>query len=114
MKRHCPKCNAEWEIKGPIGFREECPECAAFLHTCANCAQYEPGTRGCRILTTESVRDRQSVNFCEDFEFNPEAPGSDKAARRAPAGAAKPSASAKPSADEARRKFDALFREPKK
>ena len=103
MKRRCPKCGAEWEIKGRIGFREECPECAAFLHTCVNCMHYEPQSIGCRILTTDSVRDRQSVNFCEEFEFNPN-PSANAARGGAPPGT---------SGEDARRRFDDLFRDSK-
>jgi hypothetical protein len=112
MKRRCPKCGEEWDIKGPVGFREECPECAAFIHTCTNCAHYEPGARGCLILTTDPVHDRQGVNFCEEFEFNTgEPPVGGKGpgpARTAQAG------QPKLSAEEARRKFENLFRDPKK
>jgi len=115
MQRRCPKCGEEWEIKGPIGFREECPECAAFLHTCANCVHYEAGVHGCRIPTTDAVHDRESVNFCEEFEF---ATG-DPARRTKTAGPARP-ADARPApgtpqaAEEARRRFENLFRDPPK
>jgi len=110
MKRRCPKCGEEWEIKGPIGFREECPECAAFIHICTNCVNYVPVTRGCRITTTDPVHDRQSANFCEEFEF-----GSPKAGAAGPAGKAAPPrhAESRPSADDARRRFEDLFRDPK-
>jgi len=113
MKRRCPKCGAEWEIKGPIGFREECPECAVFMHACANCVQYEPQTRGCRLPTTDAVHDRQSVNFCEEFEFNtgePPVGGKGAPPKTAPSRSAEP----KPPAEEARRRFENLFRDPKK
>jgi len=119
MKRRCPKCGAEWEIKGPVGFREECPECAAFMHTCTSCVYYEPATRSCSIATTDPVPDRQSVNFCEEFEFNTgEAPAGGKSAapKAASPKAAAPSRSADPklTAEEARRRFEGLFRDPKK
>ena len=114
MKRRCPKCSAEWEIKGPIGLREECPECAAFMHTCANCVHYEPQTCSCSLPTTDAVHDRQSMNFCEEFEFNtgePPAAGRSAGPKAAPA-----PRSAEPTllADEARRRFEDLFRDPKK
>ncbi|MBE3069831.1 MAG: hypothetical protein IMZ66_06310 [Planctomycetes bacterium] len=103
MKRRCPKCGSEWEIRGPIGFREECPECAAFMHTCANCRHDQPATRSCAVPNTEPVRDRESVNFCEEFEFLP--PG-EAQARPAPpqAGPAK--------GNDGRRRFEDLFRDP--
>jgi hypothetical protein len=108
MKRRCPKCGEEWEIKGPIGFREECPECAAFIHICTNCAHYVPATRGCRIPTTDPVHDRQSANFCEEFEFG--SGGAGAAGEGAPARPAE----SNPSAEEARRRFEDLFRDSKK
>jgi hypothetical protein len=123
MKRRCLKCGAEWEIKGPVGFREECPECAAFVHTCANCALYDPAGRRCTSPTTEPVRDSHEMNFCEEFEYG--APGTGPAPGKGPPAArtgpgvppGKPAdkGADKPiSADEARRRFENLFREPKK
>ncbi len=102
MKRRCPKCAAEWEIKGPIGFREECPQCAAFMHTCAHCRNYQPGTKSCRLPDTEAVHDRESVNFCEEFEFGPPA-----------VAAPGPPPAAKPPSGDARQRFEDLFRGPK-
>lgn len=107
MKIRCSKCGAEWEIDRPIRFRDECPECAAFLHTCSNCAYCDPCTHTCSLPNTESVRDRQAENFCEEFEFGPPGTGSGKSKQSPPAGS-------KMSAEEARRRFEALFRDPKK
>jgi hypothetical protein len=115
-------------MRGPIGFREECPECAAFLHTCPNCRNYEPHRRDCRILTTEPVHDRESANFCEDYEFG--VPGTGTATTSSSSAAAPPSrppatngrggrssgspaSGGKISSDEARRRFENLFRDPK-
>jgi len=117
MKRRCPKCGAEWEFKGPIGFREECPECAAFLHICANCRVFDARAGVCRSPTTEAIADCQEINFCEEFEFGPgEAPtASDRRAPPAPGAAAPRPTGSKPlSGDEARRRFEDLFRDPKK
>jgi hypothetical protein len=111
MKRRCPKCSAEWESKGVIGFREECPDCAAFLHTCANCRIFDARSGACRSPTTEPVADLQGVNFCEEFEFGP---GGDPNGIPPAPRAAGPKPPAKPmTADEARRKFESLFRDPK-
>ena len=110
MKRRCPKCSAAWEIKGPIGFREECPECAAFVHTCLNCRNYDPVRRDCRIPTTEPVHDCEGANFCEDYEFG--TPASGTAASRIRPAAHSPPADGKISAEEARRRFENMFRDP--
>ena len=114
MKRRCLKCGAEWEIKGPVTFREECPECAAFVHTCVNCLRYDATNRGCCSPTTEPVRDPSEMNFCEEFEYGPGGSGETSAKGAAPArSAAKPPE--KPlTPDEARRRFEDLFQDPKK
>ena len=103
MKRRCPKCGATWEVNAPIGFREECPECAAFLHTCGNCHHYDPALKGCRLPNTEAVRDPHGVNFCEEFEYEADA-------RRTGGPAAPPAAG--PPVDDARRRIADLFRDP--
>lgn len=103
MKRRCPKCDAEWDGPERIGVREECPECAAFLHTCVNCARFDVSTGTCTEPDVESVRDPYGANFCELFVFEAEA------ARR---GAPPPPQVADRSAEEdARRKFEDLFRD---
>ena len=71
----------------------------------------------CRSPTTEAIADRQEINFCEEFEFGPgEAPTASD--RRAPSGpgapAPRPTGSKPLSGDEARRRFEDLFRDPKK
>ncbi len=103
MKRRCPKCDAEWDGPERIGAREECPECAAFLHTCINCARFDPSSGTCTEPDVESVRDPYSANFCDWFAFETDA------ARR---GAPPPPQVADRSAEEnARRKFEDLFRD---
>jgi hypothetical protein len=118
MKRRCSKCSAEWEIKGPIGFREECPECAAYLHTCSNCRIFDARSAACRSPTTEPVADIQSINFCEEFEYGPGGdpngvtPTVRPAARPATGGGKAPPAKTS-SADDARKRFENLFKDPK-
>ncbi|MCX5684842.1 MAG: hypothetical protein NT049_14315 [Planctomycetota bacterium] len=116
MKRRCIKCGTDWELKSPVSFREECPECAAFIHTCTYCRHYDAPNRGCCLPTTEPVRDQSEMNFCEEFEYGPgsgETLSKDVAAGRAAAQAAKAPQKA-PTPDEARRRFEDLFRDPKK
>ncbi|MBM4018381.1 MAG: hypothetical protein FJ288_08670 [Planctomycetes bacterium] len=116
MKRRCLKCGAEWEIKGPIAVREECPECAAYVHTCTNCAHFDSRTRACRLPNTDPARDWNDMNFCEEFEYGPGGTGSAEKARpaaRPSAGAAPRAPERPPTEEEARRKFEGLFRDPK-
>jgi hypothetical protein len=117
MKRRCLKCGAEWEIKGPIAFREECPECAVFVHTCANCAHFDANNRNCRIPTTEPVSEWSEMNFCEEFEYGFAAePATGRGGKAGPSRggpAARPAD--KPSSEEdARRRFENLFQDPDK
>jgi len=116
MKRRCPKCGAELEIKGPIGFREECPECAAFMHTCVNCRLFDAPAGVCRSPTTEAVRDRTEINFCEEFEFGPGEAASASGTGAPPrqgTPAPRPTGFKPLSGDDARRRFDDLFRDSK-
>jgi hypothetical protein len=117
MKRRCLKCGAEWEIKGPVTFREECPECAAFVHTCVYCGHFDSRNRICPLPNTEAVRDWSEMNFCEEFEYGPGAgPGSGKGGPPAgpAAGRTAPKQAEGPiSAEEARRRFEGLFRDGK-
>jgi len=101
MKRRCPKCDAEWDGPERIGAREECPECAAFLHTCVNCARFDPSTGACTLPDAEPVRDPHVANFCEFFHFEPDA------RRRPPP----PEISERSAEKDARRKFEDLFRD---
>jgi len=104
MKIRCTKCSADWEIKGRVGCRDECPECAAYVHTCTNCAHYDAATKGCRLPMTEEVHDRQGQNFCEEFQFGP----------NTPAGAPSQAGPPKPvPPEDARKRFENLFRDPK-
>jgi len=101
MKRRCPKCDAEWDGPERIGVREECPECAAFIHTCVNCLRFDPATGACTLPDTEPVREPRAANFCESFEYGPDAQ------RRAPP----PDIPTRSTEEEARRKFEDLFRD---
>jgi len=128
MKRRCPKCSAEWDIKGPISFREECPECAAYLHTCGNCRLFDAKANQCRSPTTEPVGDRYENNFCEEYEFLHGEAGLSAAKPPARGPSAKGAANGSTangivsrgsngktiSADEARRRFENLFKDPPK
>ena len=103
MRIRCPKCSAEWEGKDRIGVRDECPECAAYLHTCTNCVNYDAALSDCRIPTTDAVHDRQGQNFCDEFTFGP--PSAEKPSGKP---AEKP-AEKRLSPEEARKRFDELF-----
>jgi hypothetical protein len=51
-----------------LGFRETCPACSSYLHSCAGCRYYAPGKpNSCEIPGTEWVADREGANFCDEF-----------------------------------------------
>ncbi len=101
MKRRCPKCGAEWDGPERIGVREECPECAAFLHTCVNCSRYDASTRTCTLPDLEAIRDANVANYCEEFTTGPV-----DERRTAPGGSSRREAEA-----DARKRFEDLFRD---
>lgn len=105
MRIRCPKCGAEWEGKDRIGVRDECPECAAYLHTCTNCANYDPALNDCGIPTTDAVHDRRGQNFCDEFVFGSPSAG------KSPGKAREKPAEKRLSPEEARKRFEDLFGE---
>jgi hypothetical protein len=51
-----------------VGFRAQCQHCGIDLHTCAGCRYYVLGKpNDCAIPNTDFVRDREAMNFCEEF-----------------------------------------------
>ena len=68
---HCAACDRELQL-GPgerLGFREVCEGCDADLHTCHNCAHYDPGAyNDCREPSSEHVGDRERANRCDWFQ----------------------------------------------
>ncbi len=103
MRIRCRKCGAEWEHRDRIGVRDDCPECAAYLHACVNCGHYDARLSACRLSTTEPVADRAGQNFCEEFVYGevPEPSEGEAAAPKA----------SRSSPEDARRRFEDLFRD---
>ncbi len=65
---NCHKCSTEITLEGSIGLKEECPNCAASLHSCCNCRFHDPAAHNqCREPGTEFIRDREAANFCDSF-----------------------------------------------
>jgi hypothetical protein len=63
----CKKLISELTVK--IAFRALCPHCGVDLHTCTNCRYYAPGKpNDCLVPGTDSVRDREAANYCEEFK----------------------------------------------
>ncbi|MCD4847899.1 MAG: hypothetical protein K8R76_06895 [Candidatus Aegiribacteria sp.] len=62
----CQKCGTEHHSE-TIGFKAYCESCGSYLHTCIQCSIYDHKAEKCRSLTTEAVRDRGGINFCEEY-----------------------------------------------
>ncbi len=65
----CQKCGAEWTRKESPGFKATCAKCEAYLHSCRNCRLYNPSADRCSSVTAECPGDRESLNYCEEFQF---------------------------------------------
>lgn len=67
----CHRCGTAWEgeLRQP-GVKEYCGKCSAYLHCCLNC-RFQDRTRPnqCRVPNTETITDRASANFCDEFSF---------------------------------------------
>lgn len=60
---------------GKISFRATCDKCQSWLHCCKNCKNYKPGApNDCAVPGTEYIADRESSNFCEEFQLLGQAP----------------------------------------
>jgi hypothetical protein len=71
----CRKCGRSHE--GTVGFKAVCEGCGAWLHCCLQCSLYDSGARRCRSSTTDPVRDRDTMNYCEEFRASGAPPGED-------------------------------------
>jgi hypothetical protein len=65
----CHRCGAE-VTRDPVGVRDTCERCRAYLHCCRNCEFYEVGAHNdCREPNSEMVADKEEGNFCDYFRF---------------------------------------------
>lgn len=68
MKR-CHKCGEERTRREQPGFKETCPACTGYLHSCVNCRLYNPTADRCSSITAECTGSREGLNYCEEFQF---------------------------------------------
>ena len=95
--RKCHFCKKEISVQGTVGREETCPYCGYDLHCCLNCRFYdEKAHNKCLEPTADWVANKEIRNFCEFFEFRGALDVQEKAGK-----------------DEARARFDALFKRPK-
>ena len=50
-----------------VGFKACCSSCGHYLHSCVQCNLFERSSGRCRSHTTESVRDLEGLNYCEEY-----------------------------------------------
>lgn len=68
----CHACRKEIDLGlgGVAGRRDDCPECRAPLHCCANCEAYDLSKRyGCSEPQAEPPSDKERANACDFFVF---------------------------------------------
>lgn len=78
----CHACGFEVAIASGdrVGFHDSCEGCRRDLHTCLNCAFYDPDAYNqCHETNAERVSDRERGNRCEYFSPGSRAGGEEKA-----------------------------------
>ena len=65
MKITCAACGKLIEFPEKAGFRDTCPSCDAYVHSCLNCSLYVKGH--CTEPSAEKVSAPEGMNFCEWF-----------------------------------------------
>lgn len=97
----CWKCSGELDgLKQNVGFRAECPHCAAWVHCCRACEFYNPlVAQSCEIPNIDYVGDKEVRNLCESFRLAPDLT----------ADAAASNHDGRQSSEDARKRFEDLF-----
>jgi hypothetical protein len=63
MKVTCAACRVVVELPDKVGFRDTCPSCDAYLHSCVNCLHWVDSR--CSEPSAERVGDPEGINFCD-------------------------------------------------
>jgi len=65
----CARCGAESTVAATAAFEARCGSCGGDLHTCTNCAHFEPSARfECRREIAARVAPKDRANRCDEFE----------------------------------------------
>ncbi len=65
----CVHCGREWPGRTQPGFRETCPDCDAYLHSCQNCRLYNRRADQCSSVTAECPGQRDHYNYCQEYQI---------------------------------------------
>ena len=70
----CLACGTPLAQDKKPGFKDVCETCGRDLHTCTHCRFYRPGARWdcAESSVQESVPGKETHNYCDWFETNPE------------------------------------------
>jgi len=94
----CHHCQKAVEVERIVPRLASCPHCDSDLHCCLNCALFsEHAPNKCKEPQSEQVSDRERANFCDFFTFAETSSGGTPDKK-------------KNEVEEAKRKFEALFR----
>jgi hypothetical protein len=99
----CWKCGYAIDLASGsrLGTRDGCPQCDSDLHACRNCRHYDLAKHNqCTETQAEWVRDKEAANYCDYF--------SPSAVSRA--GALGSSSRVESTSDDAKKRFDSLFK----
>jgi len=73
MNLICVSCAETIEVPDKVGFRDLCPGCSAYLHSCVQCRFYVK--ESCIEPAAEKVRDPEGGNYCDFFQESKESGG---------------------------------------
>jgi len=63
---NCVFCGENADVV-TVGFSACCSTCGHYLHSCVQCGLFDRSSGRCTSLTTDSVRDLEGMNYCEEF-----------------------------------------------
>jgi len=72
MKVTCAACRVVVELPDKVGFRDTCPSCDAYLHSCVNCLHWVDSR--CSEPSAERVGDPEGINFCDWYRARTQDP----------------------------------------
>jgi hypothetical protein len=65
---NCVFCGESVDVV-TVGFKACCSACGHYLHSCVQCSLFDRSSGRCTSLTTDSVRDLEGLNYCEEFRI---------------------------------------------
>lgn len=68
MDTVCFSCKKNIDIDSKPGFREECIHCGHDLHSCVQCAHYDPKIYNeCKETSADRILEKERANYCEFY-----------------------------------------------